>query len=79
MRIAPLFLAAAVAALVQAQDATAPVYLAKPNETLDQWQQDQSPAWQRFVSETSGTWVSQWNHATRTPKAIYGTGLPLAD
>lgn len=36
-------------------------------------------AWQRFQEQHPGTWVSQWNPATGTPKAIFGSGLPIAD
>lgn len=35
-------------------------------------------AWQRFLAEHSdGKWWSYWSHATGTPKAIVGSGLPL--
>jgi hypothetical protein len=36
-------------------------------------------AYQDFLTATGGQWVAQWHAATLTPRAIYGTGLPLAD
>ena len=50
-----------------------------PDLGLDAECQAQCVPWQSFVSETGGQWVSHWSHATHTPKAIYGTGLPILD
>src|SRR5262245_36743971 len=35
--------------------------------------------WQQFLQRAGGTWWSEWCPATGTPKAIYGSGLPLLD
>ena len=35
--------------------------------------------WQSFVSRNGGQWMQQPCIATGTPRAIYGTGLPIAD
>ncbi|MBM4061166.1 MAG: hypothetical protein FJ265_08735 [Planctomycetes bacterium] len=40
---------------------------------------DPRASYQEFLDTTGGEWVARWNHATGTPSAIYGTGLPLAD
>ncbi|MBK8098331.1 MAG: hypothetical protein IPK26_14570 [Planctomycetes bacterium] len=36
-------------------------------------------AWARFQAEAGGQWIGQWNAATGTPKAIFGSGLPIHD
>jgi hypothetical protein len=36
-------------------------------------------AWQRFLDQDGGTWRVEWCPATGTPKAIWGSGAPLAD
>jgi hypothetical protein len=38
---------------------------------------DPRAAWQPFLDLAGGDWVAQWNPATGTPSAIYGTGMPL--
>jgi hypothetical protein len=38
-----------------------------------------SPAWQRFVQQAGGIWHADIHPATGTPRAIWGSGLPLAD
>jgi hypothetical protein len=38
-----------------------------------------SPAWQHFLVQNGGEWTPQWNAATGTPRAIWGSGLPIAD
>jgi len=38
-----------------------------------------SPAWRTFLAERGGEWRIDWCTATGTPRAIYGTGLDLAD
>jgi len=39
----------------------------------------QSPVWRNFVTQTGGKWRMSHNPATGTPKAIWGTGIGLAD
>ena len=43
----------------------------------------QSPAaratWDRFLVESAGSWVAQWNEATDTPRVAYGNGIVLED
>ena len=34
-------------------------------------------AYKEFVEQSTGQWVARWNPATGTPRAIYGTGLPI--
>ncbi|MCU0867374.1 MAG: hypothetical protein MUC36_26620 [Planctomycetes bacterium] len=36
------------------------------------------PAWQQFLAAAGGAWRVDWSAATGTPRAIYGSGLPLA-
>ena len=36
-------------------------------------------AWRRFQADHEGPWAVRWSPAAGTPKAIYGTGLPIAD
>ena len=38
-----------------------------------------SPAWHEFLANANGQWRVEWCAATGTPKAIWGSGLPLAD
>ncbi|MCC7062796.1 MAG: hypothetical protein IT456_08340 [Planctomycetes bacterium] len=38
-----------------------------------------SPGWQHFLAEHRGEWTPQWCAATGTPRAIWGSGIPLAD
>jgi hypothetical protein len=38
-----------------------------------------SSAWQQFLGETGGQWRVEWCAATGTPKAIWGSGVPLGD
>ncbi|MBL8755472.1 MAG: PepSY domain-containing protein [Planctomycetes bacterium] len=38
-----------------------------------------SSAWQQFLGENSGQWRVEWCAATGTPKAIWGSGVPLGD
>lgn len=38
-----------------------------------------SPAWRSFLAVRGGEWRIDWCAATGTPRAIYGTGLDLAD
>ncbi|MEY4672895.1 MAG: hypothetical protein RL148_679, partial [Planctomycetota bacterium] len=78
-RTALVVLGLAAAAAAQDPSERFPRPLAVPIPVLDQRMEQESPAWQRFVSESGGTWVSRWNHATRTPRVVYGTGLELAD
>ncbi|MFY9340958.1 MAG: hypothetical protein WAT39_00620 [Planctomycetota bacterium] len=37
----------------------------------------QGPAWQRLLEQAGGEWRVEWCAATGTPKAIWGSGLPL--
>ncbi len=41
----------------------------------------QSPSarasWERFLSESAGNWIAQWNEATDTPRVAYGDGIAL--
>ena len=53
--------------------------LALPDRGFDAQMQATNLAWQQFVQQAGGRWMSQWNRATNTPSAIWGTGLPLAD
>ena len=39
----------------------------------------QMPAWSTFLADAQGEWRVEWCAATGTPKAIFGSGLPLAD
>ena len=50
-----------------------------PDPAFDKACEAASPAWQAFVQQAGGRWISHWNRATGTPKAIYGSGLPLSD
>jgi len=56
----------AVSSLAQAPDVAGKAFQSKS-------------AYQTFLRTTGGDWVAQWNPATLTPSAIYGTGLPLAN
>ncbi|MEQ1634005.1 MAG: hypothetical protein ABL997_16620, partial [Planctomycetota bacterium] len=53
--------------------------LALPDRAFDAQMEATSIAWQQFTQSTGGRWISQWNRATNTPSAIWGTGLPLAN
>src|SRR5687767_4939033 len=59
-------LSLAVASLAQSQAAKGKAF-------------DARSSYQDFLDTAGGDWVAQWNPATGTPNAIYGTGLPLAD
>ena len=37
------------------------------------------PSWHEFLTAASGSWRVEWCAATGTPKAIWGSGLPIAD
>jgi hypothetical protein len=37
----------------------------------------QSEPWQQFLARQGGSWRVEWNPATSTPKAIWGSGLAL--
>jgi hypothetical protein len=39
---------------------------------------DARSAYEAFLNTAGGDWIAQWNPATGTPSAIYGTGLQLA-
>jgi len=41
--------------------------------------QAENPAWKNFQRQHGGEWMSQWRAATGTPRAIFGTGLPIGD
>jgi hypothetical protein len=41
--------------------------------------QKPTAAFETFRRQHGGDWVAQWNPATGTPNAVYGTGLQLAD
>jgi hypothetical protein len=56
----------AITSLAAAQDTTA-----RPSPT-------RNAAWQRFQQEVGGQWLVQWNAATDTPRAVYGSGAALA-
>ncbi len=78
--IASLLPFLALGALV-AQDIPADpsVLLAKPDRGRDQELAQKSAAFQAFLRQNGGSWTSQWNPATGTPKAIFGDGLRLTD
>ena len=38
-----------------------------------------SEAWRDFLREEQGEWSVTWSPATGTPKAIWGSGVPIAD
>lgn len=51
--------------------------LALPDRGFDLQCERDSIAWQQFVQSAGGRWISQWNRATNTPSAIWGSGLRL--
>ncbi|MCA8955460.1 MAG: M36 family metallopeptidase, partial [Planctomycetes bacterium] len=57
--------------------------LALPSAALAQAGIQQSnpieQAWQKFLAQNGPGWTAHWNQATGTPKAIFGTGLRVAD
>ncbi|MCA8975001.1 MAG: hypothetical protein KDC98_09780 [Planctomycetes bacterium] len=58
----------------------ASILLAVSSAAQDPGQTFQSKqAYKDFLQKTPGQWVAQWHPATQTPRAIYGTGLPLAN
>lgn len=38
-----------------------------------------SPAWQELLEQAPGEWRVDWCNATGTPRAIWGTGIPLTN
>ena len=38
----------------------------------------QSEPWQQFLAKNGGNWRVEWSAATSTPKAIWGSGVPLS-
>jgi hypothetical protein len=50
-----------------------------PDPYTDQLPGRDNAQWQEFVRLHPGNWTSWWNHATGTPKAIFGPGLDLPD
>jgi hypothetical protein len=50
-----------------------------PDPYTDQLPGRDNAQWQEFVRLHPGSWTSWWNHATGTPKAIFGPGLDIAD
>ena len=55
------------------------VALALPDRDFDRQCEAESIAWRQFVEQSGGQWISQWNRASGTPSAIWGSGLPLSD
>ena len=53
--------------------------LALPDREFDQQCEAGSLAWQSFAAQAGGQWISQWNRATGTPSAIWGSGLKIRD
>jgi hypothetical protein len=40
---------------------------------------DRVASWNAFLDRRAGGWVAHWNHATGTPRAVFGSGLPIVD
>jgi hypothetical protein len=55
------------------------VALALPDRDFDRQCEAESIAWRQFVEQNGGQWISQWNRASGTPSAIWGSGLRLND
>ena len=72
-------LAAAVATVLSLS--LAPPLLAQKGTAAGEQQAafQMSPSWRTFLAERGGEWRIDWCAATGTPRAIYGTGLDLAD
>jgi len=57
---------------------SAPVVAQKPQSSAQaEWRA--SPEWRELLTQHGGEWTIQWSPSTSTPKAIWGSGIPLAD
>ncbi|MFN9754865.1 MAG: hypothetical protein ACK58X_00480 [Planctomycetota bacterium] len=65
-----------VTAFLCAQPAIAQKYATESDYRQSAWLQ--SEPWQQFLARQGGSWRVEWNPATSTPKAVWGSGIALA-
>jgi|688.fasta_scaffold662681_1 hypothetical protein len=64
-----------VTAFLCAQPAIAQKYATESDYRQSAWLQ--SEPWQQFLARHGGSWRVEWNPATSTPKAVWGSGIAL--